>query len=83
MVRNAAASTDPAILTRPFYSPAEVAELADVSPSTILNYIPARADRSLRRSAPVDLRVAESVLRSAVDDVPDGREFLLSEVDRT
>jgi excisionase family DNA binding protein len=26
-------------LTRPFYSPAEVAELAGVHPSTILNYI--------------------------------------------
>ena len=27
------------ILTKSFYSPAEVAELASVSPSTILNYI--------------------------------------------
>jgi excisionase family DNA binding protein len=28
-----------AMLTRPFYSPAEVAEIAGVSSSTILNYI--------------------------------------------
>lgn len=41
MAIGAPTTTDAAILTRSFYSPAEVAELAGVSPSTILNYIKA------------------------------------------
>jgi excisionase family DNA binding protein len=37
-------------LSKPFYSPADVAELADLSPSTILNYIHAGRLSAVRLS---------------------------------
>ncbi len=48
-------------LTKPFYSPAEVAEIADLHPSTILNYI--------REGKLYAIRLSERAIRIPVRSV--------------
>lgn len=55
-------------LTRPFYSPAEVADLAGVHPSTILNYIRDETLYAVRLSERTYRIPARAVLRLLAPD---------------
>ena len=77
-------------LRKPFYAPSEVAELADISASTVLNYIHSGklaavrlSERTYRipRKAVLRLLEPESVLATTRDTRPDD-EVDLAEADR-
>lgn len=57
-------------LTKSFYSPAEVAALADVSPSTILNYIKAGKIPAVRLSERLIRIPVKAVIRFLEIDMP-------------